>query len=112
MPSQGGNIFESPPRCNDHSEDSGQTDIGAIVFNSSFGGCSWKKRIIVPMHFSPTPTDCPVHNPNFSAIGSPMLARAMSSWQSDLCSVSSPVSIQYDSAQNEPLARQDFLGRH
>ena len=109
VPSQGGNIFDAPPKCADHSQDTGQSDIGAIAFNSSFGACSWKKRIIVPMHFAPTPTDCPVHNPNFSAIGSPMLQRAMSSWQSELCSASSPVNIQYDSAQNEPLARQDFL---
>jgi PBP superfamily domain len=109
VPSQGGNIFDSPPNCADHSQDAGGTDIGAIAFNASYGACSWKKRIIVPMNFAPTPTDCPVHNPNFSAIGSPMLERAMSSWQSALCSVSSPVNIQYDSAQNEPLARQDFL---
>jgi len=109
VPSQGGNIFSSPPNCADHSQDSGETDIGAIAFQASYGACSWDKRIIVPLYFAPTPTDCPVHNPNFSAIGSPMLERAMSSWQSALCSASSPVNIQYDSAQNEPLAREDFL---
>jgi PBP superfamily domain len=109
VPSQGGNIFDTPPNCADHSQDTNGTDVGAIAFNDSYGACSWKKRIIVPLHFAPTPTDCPVHNPNFSAIGSPLLERAMSSWQSNLCSASSPVNIQYDSAQNEPLARQDFL---
>jgi hypothetical protein len=108
VPSQGGNIFNDPPSCTDHSQDSGQTDIGALAFNSSFGACSWQKRIIVPMYFAPTPTDCPVHNPDFSAIGSPMLERAMASWQSALCSIASPVTVQYDSAQNEPLARLDF----
>jgi hypothetical protein len=109
VPSQGGNIFDSPPNCTDHSQDSGQTDIGSLAFNASFGACSWNKRVIVPMDFAPTPTDCPVHNPNFSAIGSPMLERAMNSWQSALCSAASPVNIQYDSAQNEPLARTDFI---
>jgi hypothetical protein len=38
-----------------------------------------------------------------------MVERAMTSWQSELCSISDPLSIQYDSAQNEPLARTDFL---
>ena len=50
-----------------------------------------------------------MRNPDFSVIGSPMLARAMGSWQTALCSARSPVFIQYDSAQNEPLAREDFV---
>lgn len=107
-PSQGGNVFLSPPACNDHSQDTGLTDIGSIAFTSNFGSCSWRDRIIVPIRFAPTPTDCPVRNPDFSAIGSPMLARAMNSWQSALCADSNPLSIQYDSAQNEPLAVDDF----
>lgn len=109
-PSQGGNVFVSPVACNDHSQDTGLTDIGSIAFTTSYGICSWRDRIIVPLHFAPTPTDCPVRNPDFSVIGSPMLARAMSSWQSALCADSNPLSIQYDSAQNEPLAREDFTG--
>jgi hypothetical protein len=106
-PSQGGNVFETPADCNDHSEDTGLSDVGEIAF-SHYGTCSWKDRIIVPLRFAPTPTDCPVRNPDFSVIGSPMLERAMSSWQAALCSISDPLSIQYDSAQNEPLARTDF----
>jgi PBP superfamily domain len=105
-PAQGGNIFTG--NCADHSQDSGQTAIGSVAF-TTFGTCSWRDRIIVPLTFEPTPTDCPVHNPNFSVIGSPMLARAMGSWQTALCSAADPEFIQYDSAQNEPLARQDFV---
>jgi hypothetical protein len=108
VPSQGGNVFDSPPHCADHSQDTGQSDIGAIAFSSQTGSCSWGDRIIVPMYFAPTPTDCPVANANFSVIGSPMLARAMSQWQSRLCTGADPLSIQYDSAQSEPLARLDF----
>ncbi len=110
-PAQGGNFVSLPPICKDHSQDLGQSAIGQYAFSSAYGQCSWKERIIVPLTFAPTPTDCPVRNPNFSVIGSPMLARAMESWQASLCSVSNPIYIQYDSAQNEPLARQDFLAR-
>jgi hypothetical protein len=105
-PAQGGNIFTG--NCNDHSEDSGQSAIGQVAF-TTYGTCSWRDRIIVPLRFEKTPTDCPVHNPDFSVIGSPMLARAMLSWQTALCSAASPEFIQYDSAQNEPLAREDFV---
>ena len=106
-PAEGGNIFTG--NCNDHSQDLGQTAIGQFAFTGSYGKCSWRDRIIVPLRFERTPSDCPVHNPDFSVIGSPMLARAMLSWQTALCSAASPEFIQYDSAQNEPLAREDFV---
>jgi hypothetical protein len=109
VPSQGGNVFVSPPRCKDHSQDLAQSDIGAIAFSSATGQCSWRDRIIVPLYFEPTPTDCPIASASFSAIGSPMAERAMASWQAALCTAASPMTIQYDSQQNEPLARQDFL---
>jgi len=109
VPSQGGNIFDTPVRCSDHSQDTDQTDIGSIAFSSQYGQCSWRDRIIVPLYFSPTPTDCPVRSPDFSVIGSPMAERAMVGWQSALCASSDPLYIQYDSAQSEPLAREDFL---
>jgi hypothetical protein len=108
VPAQGGNIFTSPVHCNDHSQDAGLTDTGSFAFNSSYGECSWKRRFVVPLHFAQTPGDCPVEDPDFSAIGSPMLARAMNSWQSALCADSDPVNIQYDDSQAEPLAREDF----
>jgi hypothetical protein len=109
VPSQGGNIFVSPVKCGDHSQDTDQSDIGEIAFSSSTGTCSWRDRIIVPLSFAPTPADCPITNASFSAVGSPMLARAMAQWQSALCASSDPESIQYDSALSEPLAREDFL---
>jgi hypothetical protein len=104
-PAQGGNIFTG--NCNDHSQDLGETATGQVAF-TTYGKCSWRDRLIVPLKFERTPTDCPVHNPDFSVIGSPMLARAMGSWQTALCSAANPEYIQYDSAQNEPLAREDF----
>jgi hypothetical protein len=118
VPSQGGNpnffnqqTGQQEPHCNDHTTDD-VSSHGASAFSllpADFQ-CSWKKRIVVPLFFSPNPADCPIAGANFTAIGSPMLARAMSQWQSALCSRSSdPLSIQYDSAQSEPLARVDFL---
>src|SRR6202042_128922 len=109
VPSQGGNVFQAPTNCHDHSQDTGQSDIGAIAFNSQTGACSWRDRIIVPLTFAPTPADCPVANASFSVIGSPMLARAISQWQAGLCGGADPLTLQYDSAQSEPLARADFL---
>jgi hypothetical protein len=109
VPAQGGNIFDSPANCNDHSQDAGLTDLGSFAFTSTYGQCSWRDRFIVPLHFAQTPTDCPVQNPDFSVIGSPMLARAMNSWQAALCSSSDPDNLQYDESQAEPLAREDFL---
>ena len=107
VPAQGGNIFDSPVKCGDHSQDQ-YSATGAYSFTTNYGGCSWRNRIVVPLRFAPTPSDCPIRKPDFSVIGSPMLGRAMFSWQAALCTSSAPVSIQYDSAQNEPLARQDF----
>jgi hypothetical protein len=109
VPAQGGNIFTSPVDCNDHSQDAGLTDVGSFAFTSNYGECSWRRRFVVPLRFAQTPTDCPVRNPNFSAIGSPMLERAMSSWQAALCAQADPVNIQFDDSQAEPLAREDFL---
>jgi hypothetical protein len=109
VPAQGGNIFDTPVRCNDHSQDTDQTDVGSVAFSSQYGQCSWRDRIIVPLRFSPNPADCPVRSPDFSVIGSPMAERAMVQWQSKLCASSNPLNIQYDSAQSEPLAREDFL---
>jgi hypothetical protein len=107
VPAEGGNIFNTPVTCNDHSQDQ-YSAVGLYAFTSAYGTCSWRDRIVVPLTFARTPTDCPVRAPDFSAIGSPMLERAMNSWQTALCGSSDPLSIQYDSAQNEPLARQDF----
>jgi hypothetical protein len=96
MPSQGG----APDGCSDHSQD-GQTDgpgTGAWDFGTNYQ-CAWAKRIVVPLSFAPTPSDCPVRTPDFSVIGSAMVGRAMESWQAALCQGSNPVSIQYYSAQ-------------
>jgi hypothetical protein len=108
VPAQGGNTGN----CRDHSLDlvyaTGQVDFGPESEYSQ-AGCAWADRIDVPLHFDPVVSGCPLRAPNFTVIGSPMAQIAMDSWQTALCTASDPLSIQYDSAQNEPLARTDFL---
>jgi hypothetical protein len=107
VPAQGGNVFVSPPKCSDHSQDTQASDIGQVAFSKSLGSCSWKDRIIIPLRFAPTPNGCPLRNANFTVTGSPMLARAMDQWRAGLCRGASPLSIQYNSALPEPLAVSD-----
>jgi hypothetical protein len=112
VPAQGG-IFTSDGHgnCTNHTQDF-QTSTGQIDFGFQYeyypAICAWDNRIVVPVHFDPVLTGCPIRAPDFTVIGSPMTATAMNSWQTALCTAASPLSIQYDSAQNEPLAREDF----
>jgi hypothetical protein len=113
VPSQGGDSLDySPPHCAGHTQDNQATDLGQYAFtelnNSPNGQCSWAKRIVIPLRFSPTPNGCPLRAANFTAGGSPMLARAMQEWQSGLCERSSPITIQYNSSINEYEARNDY----
>ncbi len=112
VPAQGG-IFTSDGHgnCSNHSQDyadaTGQIDFG-FQYEYYPAVCAWNDRIVVPVYFDPVLTGCPIRAPNFTVIGSPMTATAMNSWQTALCTAADPISIQYDSAQNEPLAREDF----
>src|SRR5262249_61115012 len=80
VPAQGGDTLSSPPHCDDHSIDTGGTDLGQFAFSSQTGSCSWRQRIIVPLKFVPAPTNCTIKNASFSANGSPMLLRAIKHW--------------------------------
>jgi hypothetical protein len=107
VPSQGGNTLESPAVCSDHSVDAGGTDEGQYAFSSQTGQCSWADRIIVPLSFAPAPTNCPIRNANFTALGSPMLARAMYQWLAALCAGANPLTVTYNAEITEPEAIQD-----
>jgi hypothetical protein len=108
VPAQGGNTLVSPPKCSDHSLDTAGTDLGQFAFSSQNGACSWSKRIIVPLKFAPAPTTCPIKTTAFTAIGSPMLLRAMNEWRSGLCTSASPLAITFNSAITEPEAIADL----
>ncbi len=108
VPAQGGNTLSSPAKCSDHSIDMGGTDLGQYAFSSQTGSCSWKQRIIVPLRFAPAPTNCAIKNASFSAIGSPMLVRAMNQWRAQLCSGSNPMALTFNGAITEPEAIVDL----
>jgi len=107
VPGQGG----APGKCADHSGDQGQFGAGNALASNTFslaagssGQCSWNDRIVIPLHFAPTPTGCPRHNVAFSAAGSPMMFDAMQQWLTGLCAGRHGMTINYDSTLGEPTA--------
>lgn len=108
VPAQGGNTLISPPNCRDHSIDTGGTDLGQFAFSAQNGSCSWAKRIVVPLNFAPAPSNCPIKNASFTAMGSPMLLRAMNEWRAGLCASAHPLAITFNSAITEPEAIADL----
>ncbi|HYZ56489.1 MAG TPA: hypothetical protein VE733_23750 [Streptosporangiaceae bacterium] len=117
VPSQGGDSLNyATPNCNNHGQDSQSLDLGQYAFlpskSSPFspnGYCSWKNRIVIPLYFAPTPNGCPLRAADFTAGGSPMLADAMTQWQTGMCQGGNSVELQYNSSINESEARTDVL---
>jgi hypothetical protein len=114
MPSQGGDSVDyATPHCSDHQDDNQFLDLGEYAFTSfdnspNTAYCSWQKRIVIPLHFAPTPNGCPLRNADFTAGGSPMLADAMQEWQTGFCEGTNSVEVQYNSEVNESEARTGF----
>jgi hypothetical protein len=98
--------------CSDHSWDHGGPigppfQMGAYTFLGA--ACSWGDRIVVPLSFAPSTTDCPTNAaPAFQAAGSPMMEAAMEQWQARWCTGKSALSFGYTS-EDEYTARQEFL---
>jgi hypothetical protein len=79
----------------------------AALMGASYA-CWSADRIVIPLSFAPTPSDCPNNPPAFYAEGSPMMETQMLQWQAGWCDGSSPVTLGYTS-NAEQLARTDFL---
>jgi len=98
--------------CTSHKADDGDIgDLEAPMAGYQFIGatCSWDDRIVVPLSFAPSPTNCPTTStPEFQVDGSPTMEAAMQQWQAGYCTGSSALSFEYTS-QDEYLARQLFL---
>ncbi len=117
VPNWGGDQNEGQAaNCADHSNDFPSAANGynyppfADAADDHLGAaCSWADRLVVPIHFAPTPSDCPSRSYAFAAAGSPMLARAMVQWQAGWCSGSKALTFDYDSGSNEDQARSSFL---
>lgn len=109
LPVDGGNPGP-PAHCTDHSQDSFYATAGLVLANGTPQvGCAWPDRIVVPLRFAPSASNCGFTNPSFSVVGSPMLGRAMNSWTSGLCRGSRPVDLSFEGTTAEPQATQDFL---
>jgi hypothetical protein len=70
--------------------------------------CWTADRIVIPLSFAPTPTDCPSSTPEFYAQGSPMMQTQMLQWQAGWCTGRAPVTLNY-TFNSESVAREDFL---
>ncbi len=104
---------DQPTRCDDHSFDypteSNSFDSQVFAADQYLGArCSWADRIVIPLHFAPTPQDCPRTASAFGASGSPMLQRAMQQWRSGWCQEENPLTFDYNSTSNEYQARSSF----
>jgi len=115
VPAQGGNLDTNPPNCDDHTHDTLGFGSGTAMGSVDFGKtdatgfiCSWKQRIVVPLKFARTASNCPFRNAVFSAAGSPMLTRAMNSWVAALCAGSHGITIALDTTVAEPQALQEL----
>ena len=112
VPAQGGNIAKTPADCADHSADTGfgGTALGNIDYGSTPNDylCSWAQRIVIPLTFAPTPKNCQLRNPLFNVAGSPMLERAMQSWDTALCLGSRGFTVNYTPSVAEPQAIQEL----
>lgn len=118
--SQPGYPITVPTNCSNHSYDlNGDSSVGANAYGTAqttlqppaglYGDtCSWPDRIVVPLRFAAIAKNCGFSNPAFSVAGSPMMVRAMTSWQSGLCNGAHPDPISYNGSVEEPEARSVF----
>jgi hypothetical protein len=110
MPAQGGGINANgfAASCNNHSLDSQGAALGQYDFGLGQPEfpCSWAKRIIIPLSFSPATANCPIATANLNIIGSPMLLRAMDQWDTGLCEQANPLTIGYNPFLPEQTAIQ------
>jgi hypothetical protein len=70
--------------------------------------CWAADRIVIPLSFAPTPSDCASKTPAFYAQGSPMMQTQMLDWQAGWCNGAAPVTLAFTS-NSESTAREDFL---
>jgi hypothetical protein len=120
MPAQGGNkvtnradaYTNGPYTCKNHRYD-GSPNLIATASND-FGGfyspCSWDARIVVPLHFAPTPSICPRNGAKLTIAGSPMLGEAMVQWDTGLCSGSDPLTVTNIASVSESEAINQLYG--
>jgi hypothetical protein len=121
LPAQGGNkavkgtapITFPPFNCGYHGEDAvGGVSTGTATYD--FGGiyspCSWAARIVVPLSFAPTAATCPTTGASLTIAGSPMMATAMTQWDTGFCAGSDPLAVSDIASVPESEAITEVLG--
>ena len=125
IPAGGANDYANTSDCGIHIPGSQQDEgdfFGADLFHAygAYGGptqlsmtaqssaCWVADRIVVPLSFAPTSSDCPNKTPQFYAQGSPMMQLQMAQWQAGWCTGAAPVTLNY-TFNSESLARDNFL---
>jgi hypothetical protein len=102
-----------PPaaHCADHSNDAqALTTVTPTGTDDQIGFvCSWADRIVVPLSFLQSPTDCPITSSTFQPVGSPMLERAMLEWIPGWCRGRNAAAVTVPVSTDEYSARSEFL---
>jgi hypothetical protein len=106
VPAQGGYGYPHM-NCSAHSLDPYYANA-TEDFGGTYDSCTWADRIVIPLSFVRAPKFCAVRNPDFTALGSPMLNLAMQQWLGALCVGSDPVTVTYNPDITEPAAIQDL----
>jgi hypothetical protein len=119
LPVEGGVYSQSGTQgCTNHTQDrytgvlnTAWGTAAAVLAVPGFAAgdsCSWPYRIVVPLHFAAVTQSCGFKNPAFSVGGSPLLERAIVSWQSGLCNGRNPDPYSQDTSIGEPQGRSYF----
>jgi ABC-type phosphate transport system substrate-binding protein len=69
---------------------------------------SWARHSTIPISFAATGASCPLGDASVGTVGSPLSARAITSWQPAICQGTNAVDVDY-TAVGEPQARSEFL---
>jgi ABC-type phosphate transport system substrate-binding protein len=69
---------------------------------------AWADHVTIPLSFAPTGDSCPLNASSISLNGGPMLERAITSWQPQICQGSDAVALDY-TALGETQGRAQFL---
>ncbi|MFE6869924.1 hypothetical protein ACFVFS_25625 [Kitasatospora sp. NPDC057692] len=70
--------------------------------------CAWENRIVIPITFAPTASDCASTAIDLTVGGLAMANRAMQQWRAGLCQGSQSLGVDYVSNTGEPQSRAAF----
>jgi hypothetical protein len=55
------------------------------INGSPLSASAWKNRVVIPLNFAPVSQSCPIGQAEVRVVGSEVAAKAMTSWQPQLC---------------------------